>query len=135
MHPILSFIVAHLEFLWEGARFRISDSEVTLHNGGDALVEIESLALRLRFTQEKGQLFLDLRPTTAENPKEWFSVDLVYRLVTGTRPASSLLDERYADFLENHLPRIEELFSEGEWQGTRASLRKLAKLRAKEMFG
>src|SRR5687768_16664773 len=63
MTQILAFIVTYMAYLWDGARFRLVDSEVTTANGGDALLIVESITVRLRFVRDRGQLFLDLQPT------------------------------------------------------------------------
>lgn len=135
MNLILAFIVAHMRYLWTGARFRITGSEVSTSNGGDALLIVESDVLRLRFVRDRGQLFLDFQPVVTDRPKEWYSVDLVRRLLLGQRETSALLDESYASFIHDELPEIESRFAQVRWPETHSELRKIQKVRAKEMFG
>jgi hypothetical protein len=132
---ILAFIAAHLGFLWDGARYRITGSEVSTSNGGDALLLVESDELRLRFVRDRGQLFLDFQPSFSSPDREWFSIDLVRRLQTGHREESAELDGGYASFLQEHLQEIEHQFGADEWPATSASLKKLKAKRAKELFG
>ncbi len=134
MPQILSFIAAYMGYLWDGARFRIIDSELTEANGGDSTLLVESEVLRLRFVTDKRQLFLDLQPV-ASPAKDWYSVDLVRRLFLGERERSAVLDESYADFIGAHLDDIEARFAPDRWPETQAALKKLKVVRSKEMFG
>ncbi|MFI6267211.1 hypothetical protein [Micromonospora sp. NPDC051006] len=134
MTQILAFIVTYMGFLWSDAHFKIVGSEVTLVNGGDALLVLESPTVRLRFVRDRGQLFLDFQPAV-EQGDEWYSVDLVRRLLLGKREYSAVLDESYAQFLASHLREVEERFDESRWEMTRKDLKELKVRRAKEMFG
>jgi hypothetical protein len=122
-------------FLWSGAKFKIVGSEVSTSNGGDALLLVESDRLRLRFACDRTQLLLDIQPRGTSSPNEWFSIDLVRRLLLGTREVSAVLDESYAAFIRDHLEEIERRFSDGNWVETRSQLHALKVKRAKEMFG
>ena len=134
MPQILSFIAAYMGYLWDGARFRIIDSELTEANGGDSTLLVESAVLRLRFVTDKTQLFLDFQPVAGQ-AKDWYSVDLVRRLFLGERERSAVLDESYADFIGEHLDDIEARFGPERWPETKAALKKLKVIRSKEMFG
>lgn len=135
MASIIAFIAAHMGFLWDGARYRITSSEVATSNGGDAVLVVESEELRLRIVRDRGQLFLDFQPSFSSLDGEWFSVDLLRRLQTGKREQTAELDERYAAFVQDNLQEIERSFSETEWPGTLTRLKKLKAKRAKELFG
>jgi hypothetical protein len=135
MTGILSFIVNYMGFLWAEARFKITGSELAISNGGDALLVVESDRLRLRFVSDRRQLVLDFQPAATSTPNEWFSIDLIRRMMTGARESSSILDESYAEFIEHHLAEIEERFSIENWAVTHSRLQGLARKRAKEMFG
>lgn len=135
MTRILAFIAAHMGFLWADARFRITGSVVGTSNGGDALLTVESDRLRLQFTCDRAQLLLDFQPAWTSSPGEWFSIDLIRRLLLGTRESSALLDESYAEFLHQHLDEIEDLFTEEKWADTRSRLKQLKVKRSKELFG
>ena len=134
MTQILSFLAAFMGYLWDGARFRITGSQVSTSNGGDAVLVVESAVLRLRFVQDRSQLFLDLQSSSGW-PKDWFSVDLVRRLYLGQREYSAVLDESYAEFLRDHLADLELRFAPDRQAETYAELEKLKKLSAKERFG
>lgn len=135
MNEILEHLVRHWSFLWGAARFRIVDSDVS-GSFGDAYLVVSSAALRLRFVRDRGQLFLDLQPASARRTAEWYSVDLVYRMLTGRRMRSAELNEEYVTFVREHLPDLQSRFADEEsFKGTNAELQRLKKLRAKEMFG
>jgi hypothetical protein len=135
MTRILAFVASFMGFLWSGARFRITGSEVSTSNGGDALLLVESSGLRLRFTCDRTQLFLDLQSVAASGPREWYSIDLVRRLLLGQPEPSSLLDESFARFLGENLAEVERRLSAENWPETRPQLRALMAKRSKEMFG
>lgn len=134
MAAIMGFISAHMRFLWEGARYQIVGSLVSTVNGGSFYLDVASDVLRLRFTLDKGELFLDFRRPDGD-PDEWHSVDLIRRWFTGRRDTSGLLDESYAEFVGENLVAIEELFSGRNWPSAHAQLEQLALQRAREMFG
>ncbi|HLL66091.1 MAG TPA: hypothetical protein VK453_10135 [Micromonosporaceae bacterium] len=136
MKDLIEHLAKYWSFLWVAGRYRITDSTVSTHFGGDAVLVIVSEALRLRFVRDRGQLFLDVQPSWAGKTAEWYSVDLVYRLVTGQRQESAELNKEYVDFARVRLPEIESLFSHKEaFRASKAKLDELKNLRAKEMFG
>lgn len=137
MTKILQFIASHMGFLWRGARFRIIGSETSTSFGTNALLLVEGERIRLRFVNDRDQLLLQLQSVQSDPSKnrEWHSVDRVRRLVQGRREESGLLDESYARFVEEYLGEIELLFSPGEWPATRARLKALGHLVAKELSG
>jgi hypothetical protein len=135
MTMILVFIAAHMGFLWDGASFKITGSDVSTSGGGDALLVVESRHLRLRFVCDRRQLLLDFQPSVTPDEKEWFSVDLIRRLFLGERERSAVLDESYATFLRAHMDDIDGRFSIENWPTTHLELRRLKKVRAREMFG
>jgi hypothetical protein len=136
MQVLLHHLVKYWSFLWASARYRIVDSMVSTSFGGDAFLVIASDELRLRFVRDKGQLFLEVQPPWAGKTAEWYSVDLVYRLIIGQRQESAELSEEYVAFMQARLPEIESSFSSKEsFKATKAKLDELKRLRAKEMFG
>jgi hypothetical protein len=135
MHEILEFVVKYCSFLWRGARYRIIDSAVSSSFGGDAYLTISSDEVRIRFVRDRGQLFLDLQPANPDK-REWYSIDLVRRLITGERLDSAELDAGYANFLRDSFAEIESRFADPErFPSTEAELRKLKRKRSREMFG
>jgi hypothetical protein len=135
MTKILEFIASYMGYLWKGARFQIVGSRVDTSFGTNAVLLVESERLRLRFVSDRDQLFLDLQPADTASRKEWFSIDIVRRMLRGQRETSAVLDSSYAEFLRDNLDEIEARFSAEHWQTTREEMRKLEVRRSKELFG
>ncbi|GEK22875.1 hypothetical protein [Cellulomonas xylanilytica] len=134
MTQILAFIAAHMGYLWATARYRITDSQVTRSNGGDAFLVMESTDLRLRFVQDRMQLSLELQ-STLDAAHEWYSIDLVRRLFLGEPESSSLLDASYARFVGEHLDELDERFGPQRWLTTQGELQQIRAQRSKELWG
>ncbi len=135
MTEILIYLATHLAFLFEPDRFRFVDSRVDSSFGGDALVVLESEALRVRIIWDRAQLLLSFQPREGRS-NEWFSPGLLRGLLQGDRGGSEVLDADWAGFLSSAIPELEsrlgEPISEAE---TLTELRRQAKLRSKELFG
>lgn len=134
VNGIRDFIKSHMDYLGR-LGFREVGSQVTDHNGGDSLVVMESDNLRLRFVQDRSQLFLDFQPVTTTSQREWFSVDLIRRLYLGRRETSAVLDAGYAAFLRENLADLDARFAPASWPVTSKELKKLKRVRSREMFG
>ncbi len=135
MTKILAFIAQHMGYLWVGARFRIVGSEVTTSFATNAVLFVDSDRLRLRFISDREQLFMDFQPVTGAGPNDWYSIDIVRRMLQGKPERSAELDPSYAEFLRDNLDEIEARFSEENWPATRETLHKLELQRSKELFG
>ncbi|MGW2094390.1 hypothetical protein [Promicromonospora sukumoe] len=135
MGQILEFVAAYMGYLWPEARFRITDSDVTKHNGNNSMLTIESDLLRLRLETDRRQLLLDFQPVHTDRPKDWYSVGIVRRFFRGTSEPSGLLDESFAAFVGEYLDDIEDHFSPARWEETRTALKELERKRSKEMWG
>jgi hypothetical protein len=134
MTEILRFLVEHLEFLYAPDRFRFVDSRTSASFGGDAFLVLASDVLRIRLVRDRGQLFMDFQAAAEHDGRDWFSIDVVRRLLTGERQDTAELSPEYARFLEEHLDEIEKRFSEEELANTRKALKELERIRAKELF-
>jgi len=134
MKVILTFIINHCLFLFESYGFRFIDSLYSKSFGGDAYVTLESENMQIRFIYDRAQLLLDFSSNKGKKPV-WYSVDLISQLITGKIESSSLLDSHYAKFLKENFDEIIQLFSEKNVDSTIQELKKLAKERAKRLFG
>ena len=132
MSSILQFLLNFCTFLYETGRFRFVDSAVGPGLSGDAMLVLESRILRLRFIRDRGQLFLDMHGLLSKRGDDWYSVDVVQRMLTGKQAISAELGEQYASFLNAHLDDIEALFAAERLEETTGTLRKLEHLRAQE---
>jgi hypothetical protein len=137
MNEILEYLLRYCSFLWRRG-YRLIDSWYSAEHFGDAMVAISSDSLHMKFTRERdAELYLDLQPPGSDpgKSKEWYSIDLVRRMLTGVRPASTSLDAGYAEFIRDNIGEIETRFSESAWPDTRKRLVELQRIRSKEMWG
>ena len=134
MTEILLFLVEYLAFLYAPDRYRFVDSR-TSAGFGDAYLDLESDALRVRLVRDRSQLFMDFQSVGQHGDRDWYSIDIVRELVTGERQTTAELSADYAGFLEQHLDEIERRFSDEELPATVPALKALQDERAKEMFG
>jgi len=135
LNEILQVLVRWFAFLWKDGRYRITDSLVSTSFGGDAYLVISSDVLRLRFVRDRGQIFLDFQESWATKKAEWYSVDLVQRLMTGERQNTAEVNAETVLFVRDRLADIESRFGvKDEFRETKTALNALKKARAKEMF-
>ena len=134
MTEILRFLIDHAQFLYAPGRYRFVDSGTSTSFGGDAFLVLASDAMRIRLVNDRGQLFADFQGAGQDGDLDWYSIDVVRRLITGEQPATAELSPDYAVFLERHLDEIERRFAE-EGPSTVKALKELEKARAKELFG
>lgn len=135
MNDILEFLMKYCSFLYETNRFKFADSLVSSSFGGDSVLVLTSDTLRLRFVRDRGQLFLDVQSVHQKNKKHWYSIDLIWRLITGQKQRSAELNKDYTVFLRDHLDEIERRFSANCLHETVEALGKFEQIRAKELFG
>lgn len=134
MREILLFLANYCSFLFRPARYRFVDSQVD-ESFGNALVVLESTAVRFRFMRDRGQLFLEFQPIHGKS-SEWFSLGVLRGVLTGDRGGSEALDEHWAIFLRESLGDLEGRFSNPDYIDEMIkALRKEEKKRAKELFG
>lgn len=134
MKEILIFIINNCLFLFERYGFRFVDSLYSKSFGGDAYITIESEDIKMRFVFDRAQLLLEFSGKKARS-NTWFSIDLISQFILGKIEGTSLLDERYAKFLVENMDVISDAFSEKKVESTIKELNKLARERAKRMFG
>lgn len=91
--------------------------------------------MRLQLVSDRGQLSLDFQPVSTADAAQWFSIDLVQRLITGERQETAELTPATGTFLRDHIREIERRFSPENIDATVAELDCLKTARAKELFG
>lgn len=135
MVELLKVLAEWLSFFFAENRYRLVDSLVGT-TYGDALVEFSSDTLRWRLIRDRSQILLDCQPVGGGYKRsEWFSTDLLIRLITGRRVESAVLTEEMASWFEENLSEVEDRFSADRLDGTVRELKRLKRLRAKELFG
>src|SRR5262245_19483310 len=135
MAELLRVLADWLSFFFTDGRYRLVDSQVSTAFG-DALIELASERLSWRLVRDRTQIFLDCSPPqTGKKKREWYSTDVLICLLTGSRVESSELTEEVAKWIEANLTEIETRFSADRLEETSRELKRLERLRAKEMFG
>lgn len=133
VHLILSFLVDHMQFLWSGARHRITGSEVSSSNGGDATLTIESSVLRWQVSCDRKQLFLGVQPL--HETRTWFDSQVVLDALTDEPLPSGQLVPQTARLIEESLDAIEAAFEEPAWAATKQRLKAAQRARSTRLFG
>ncbi len=135
MVELLRVLAEWLSFFFTGAGYRLIDSDVGT-SYGDALIEFASEKLGWRLVRDRSQIFLDCRPARPKHKsREWYSTDVLIRLMTGRSLESSELTKDVAKWIEANLSDIEMRFAADRLEETQRELKKLEQLRAKELFG
>lgn len=134
MDQILTFILSHCSFLYNEYSFRFMDSKISDSFGGDAYLDLGSETIIMRLTRDRGQLFLEFR-SAYEKKQNWYSIDLIRKLITGEKEYHSIMDEENAKFLENNFTEVVDYFSHANLSETLKKLEKLKLKRSKDLFG
>lgn len=134
MLELLRVLGEWLLFFFGDNRYRLVHSQVG-PSFDDALIEFASGTLRWRLVQDRSQVLLHCRPAEGRfKDWEWYSTDVLIRLITGERIESAVLTQDMANWFKRNLSEIEERFSDERLEETRRELKKLERLRAKELF-
>jgi len=134
MAELLRILADWLIFFFDDNRYRLVYSEVG-STYGDALVELTSDRIRWRLVRDRSQVRLICQPVEGTYKKwDWFSIDLLMRLITGSPPNSAMLTPEVAQWLSVHLTEIEERFANNRLPETIRELRHMERVRAKEIF-
>jgi len=135
MAELLKVLGNWLVFFFEDNRYHLIYSEVG-DSFDNALIEFESDRLRWRLVRDRSQILLNCRPSEGKfKDWEWYSADILIRLITGDQIQSAVLTQDMASWFECNLSDIERRFSEDMIEDTQRELKKLERLRAKELFG
>lgn len=135
MAELLRVLREWLLFFFASDRYRLAHSQVG-PSFDDALIEFASNTLRWRLVRDRSQILLNCRPAEGKYKDwEWYSADVLIRLITGQRVDSAVLTQDMATWFEKNLSEIERRFSDERREETKRELKKLEKLRAKELFG
>lgn len=135
MVELLKVLAEWLSFFFADNRYRLVDSQAS-ESFGNAVIEFASDTLRWRLVRDRSQIFLDCRPVKGKYKEwEWYSADILIRLLTGNRVESAVLTQEMAVWFGKNLSEIEARFSENRLAETLRELKKLEHLRSKELFG
>lgn len=132
MSELLLFLVEHFSFLYNEHDARFVESRV---QGSNVLIVLEVDGLRLRFVRERGQLFLDFQSLQDSSRDDWFSLDIVYRFITGKVVDSAELDCEKIEFIKRHFKEIADAFSSTDRAATEKAMHAFEDERARRLFG
>lgn len=112
MVELLSYLIEYCGFIFVSGRFRFVDSMASSAHG-NAMIVLESPTLRLRFTRDRGKLFLDVQPVYGPR-SPWFPLGLLRRALTGESGGAEVLNPEWAAFLQRSLDELERQFGDTE---------------------
>lgn len=134
MDEILIFLIKYCSDLYNEYKFKFVNS-TTSDYFGDAALMLENNYLQVKFIKERGQLFLEFHSLYDKKGKNWYSFDLVRRLMKEEDKYYSVLDGDNGLFIQNNLEQILALFNQDVVEHTLMTLELLKKKRSKELFG
>jgi hypothetical protein len=118
---------------------RLAVKEERSH-GDDALIVLESAALRIRVVRDRGTVMLEFAPTF--EPTNWLSGEFVRMLLDRKDPhpfesetSAVVRLERLGDFLEQNIDQLEILFSPSIFPSTQRTVADRQDERARQRYG
>jgi hypothetical protein len=133
MNELLQFIIRYFSFLYDDLGARFVDSQ-GLTNGGGRLV-LEMGELRIRFTYDRGDIWLEFQRSSHPPSDKWFSLDIVRQLLTRKIDDSPEMGDAEAEFVKANIGEISAAFSEVRHSATEKTLCEYGEARAKRLFG
>lgn len=132
MNDILLFIMEYCSDLYYLFGFRFVDS--SYYEGDNSMVVLAKGNLQFVFTRDRGQMFLDIEGRIKMKRIFSFSIDLIRRLIDGSREFNAILDKENGDFVNRNIDRIIDLFSESKIETTKKELELIRRERMKIIF-
>ena len=135
MDELQRILKVWLRFFFVGGRYQVVNTQ-TGPSPGDALVDFSSARIIWRLANDRSQPLLSCCPGLGKyNDVESYSIDLLVRLIDGEKMGSAILTKEKSEWIEANLLAIEDLFTAEKMAQTISDMKKLKKLRAKELFG
>jgi hypothetical protein len=135
-------------FLLKDYGFRVIHQEEYPEHQGNALVVLESNTCRVRFTTERGQVFMDLGPRDAPTrwrdttPNVWFDLMTVIAFLTNGAQRlqydTGALDaqmQRLSKLFQPYAKQAFDLFAAGNFKKNQATLAQFGDKMAMERWG
>lgn len=132
MKVILEFLVRFCLPLFEKYGFVFKDSSVGQNVAAGASILLDSKDVQIYISYERDELTWEMRSLYDSNNKNWFSIDLISKLL-GRTTDTGLMDPANCDFLSRNIDDIMIRFQEDRASDTINSLRKLKSERARRM--
>ena len=132
MKILLEFLSRYCLSLFEKHGFKFSDSGMGRNPAAGAWVLLDSKDMQIYICNERDELTWEMRSLHDSNKKNWFSIDLISKLL-GHSTDTGLMNTDNCDFLSENMDEIMARFREEEAQDTIVKLHKLEIERAKRM--
>jgi len=128
----MKYVNKYFSALFEKYGFQISST----YNPGDSLT-VESRDVNIRFSDERGQMLVEFQSNHFGKKDEysWYSIDIMRELITGETKCNGFMDKSNLTFMQKNIEKILGQFSESNAKNTILKLRKLEKIRARDLMG
>jgi hypothetical protein len=131
MKNLLEFLVNFCLPLFERYQVKFKDSGTGRHSACGAWVLLDSRHVQIYISNERNEITFEMRSTYDSNKKNWFSFDLVMKLI-GQDIRTGVMDENNAKLLIKNIDKIMSRFEEHVAKDT---IEKMTKLKANRVKG
>ncbi len=128
---VLEEVKPLFSFLFENHGFSLLEAYDS-PSFGDSLVVLTSIDFRIRFIRDKGQIFIDIGPTSKTD--KWYDLDLVKTIVDGNLGEQAPELEDFAVFLENNYITVKGLLVDEKFEEMERAIKQLQDFRAQQLF-
>jgi hypothetical protein len=135
LKTLLAHIYNYFEFLYLNPRYRITDSSTGGTATSDATLRFTGPQASFWFSNERGRIYCDVAPTRNATRENWFRISIVRQYIDGLDEASAMPQKETAEWVRNHIGRIEALFSDETAARSCQALSDLERLSAQKRFG
>jgi hypothetical protein len=132
MIALLSFLIRYCPQLFERPGFRFKDSGVGRNPSEGSYILVESDDVQIYICNERDEITWQIRSMYDSRKKNWFSFDLVARLLNH-EVATGIMGAVNSDLLSKNLERILLRFRKEDATTTLAQLNELKAERAKNI--
>ena len=132
MKALLEFLFRFCLPLFDKHAFRFRDSSTGPNLAAGAWILLDSKDVQIQISHEQDELIWYIRSMYDLNKKNWFSIDLLSRLL-GRSTDTGLMDEANSIFLSQNIDEIITRFRKEKYRDTIDELNKLKAERAERM--
>lgn len=129
---IIYFVSQNFSYLFNQYNFVVI-GEYKSDLNSDEVIILGCDGIRLKFTKDRGQFFLDIQSEYDLNEK-WYTIDLMKYLINKEISLNSLLNQSNCNYIENNFEYILEFFKKEKIENTLSLLSEAKKIRGKKMF-
>lgn len=133
MSELQEILSGWLGYFFSDGRYRLVEIDPDGTSGYDFIAWASDILI-WRLSSHRFQVLLEYRPVTGKDD-DWYTTDLLVRLIFGKRVSSSTLTKEVTEWIEQNLVDIESRFSEERLSATMRELQELERIRGKELFG